>query len=426
MGKYGKQCKKDSDCPSKICEMTYFNNDTKRPDSRKCVNMSYKSLDIEGGINVINKKKSVFTSKKCSFNSDCASGICDDNYDINGKNKGTYCVDQEKKFGKECQYNADCESYICAAPNKTDPDYDPSHEFNKKCIIYDNPPDISNPNREFGGISESDLPEEMQDPKWKETNKGPGFINPKEKAKELQGRGPIADLIILLMEYVAVLIQGIIQTMILVWKIIFMGISFIFTYIFELFKFAKWKCSNKTFKIPAKKIAKFFAVLFPPYGVFLHLGASALPQILIACILSMFIYIPGILYAWSIIDTVPKPTVEITRVPVTSVLGPFNPLGIMIALLFPNWTIDPLELYNMFFHGQLIKDGVCIPMFIVNTTVTVFMPPLGLYMKQKEIKEVNMRKIIVSLILTGIFYFPGLFYSLHEQKKLKKIHKINS
>ena len=68
MGKYGKQCKKDSDCPSKICEMTYFNNDTKRPDSRKCVNMSYKSLDIEGGINVINKKKSVFTSKKCSFN----------------------------------------------------------------------------------------------------------------------------------------------------------------------------------------------------------------------------------------------------------------------------------------------------------------------------------------------------------------------
>ena len=77
----------------------------------------------------------------------------------------------------------------------------------------------------------------------------------------------------------------------------------------------------------------------------------------------------------------------------------------------------------MFFHGQLIKDDVCIPMGIVNTTVSVFMPPLGLYMKQKEIKQVNMKKIIVSLILTGIFYFPGLFYSLYEQKRLKRIHK---
>ena len=432
MSKYGKHCKKDSDCPSKICEMTYFKNNKKKPDSRKCVNSSYKSLNMENNVVVIdNKKQNIFSDKPCVIDQDCPSGICEDKYTVEDgvSSKSRMCVNQKKKFGKECTSNNDCESHKCVRPNKEDEGYDPVYPLTQKCIIYDNPPDVSNPNRDFGGINESDLPEEMQDPKWKAISDETVFLPKAENAKKLQGRGPIAALIILFMEYIAVTIQVLIKIMILIWKVIFIGISVCFTYIFQFFKLFRTKCSNETFRIPPTTIAKFFAVLFPPYGVFIHLGAAAFPKILITCILTMFMYFPGVFYAWSIINSTPKPTVANTRVPALTIFTPlavFPPFAIFeiaITAAFPKWTIDPMELYNMFFHGQLIKDDVCIPMGIVNTTVSVFMPPLGLYMKQKEIKQVNMKKIIVSLILTGIFYFPGLFYSLYEQKRLKRIHK---
>ena len=62
MSKYGKHCKKDSDCPSKICEMTYFKNNKKKPDSRKCVNPSYKSLNMENNVVVIDNTNNSTTS----------------------------------------------------------------------------------------------------------------------------------------------------------------------------------------------------------------------------------------------------------------------------------------------------------------------------------------------------------------------------
>ena len=43
MTTYGKKCKKDSDCYSKICEMTYKN---KQPDTRRCV-VSEKSKEYK-------------------------------------------------------------------------------------------------------------------------------------------------------------------------------------------------------------------------------------------------------------------------------------------------------------------------------------------------------------------------------------------
>ena len=72
------------------------------------------------------------------------------------------------------------------------------------------------------------------------------------------------------------------------------------------------------------------------------------------------------------------------------------------------------RMYNMFFYGQLIKDDICIPHKLVNITITFLLPPLGLYLKQRENKKINIKNLIISFILTGLFYFPGLIYSLHN------------
>lgn len=407
MSKYGKECKTNLDCSSNICEMTYMENDKSKPDKRKCINDSYYSEEEKKyGFSKINKnnpnviigseQQQLYTDKQCTKDSECDSGLCEKRYIKNGNNvtSSNYCINQEKKFDKVCHSNNDCDSNRCVSTNNN------NNRFEKKCLVFENEPEIDNENREFGEINKDDLPSELKSDAWNHAKNEDIFLNSKTKAKKLEGRGPITDIIVLLMEIVVVVIKEIIRLLLVIWKIIFWAVSIIPSLLLKtpIFDFGSknlrddnGNCRSDSYTISSKLRTKIIAVLFPPYGVFMHLGASGIYQIIITSILSILLYFPGLMYSLNIIEKVPKPT----------------PPDCEKQAFY-----DCTEIYNMFFYGQLMKGNLCIRHKLIRIITTFIFPPLGLYLKQKEDKKVQINKIVICLILTSLFYFPGLFYSL--------------
>ena len=68
--------------------------------------------------------------------------------------------------------------------------------------------------------------------------------------------------------------------------------------------------------------------------------------------------------------------------------------------------LDNNKLYNMFFYGQLVKGNICIPKQNFQFNYVNIISP-SLYLKQKRNKEVNVKRIIICFILTGLFYFQS-------------------
>jgi uncharacterized membrane protein YqaE (UPF0057 family) len=393
---YGKECNTNKDCSSNICEMTYIDNNKRLPNTRKCVIKSKrnKRKGKKDESSEVTSDKSLFTLKECRFDSECKSGLCDTKYSVDKKTKhrindGKHCLNQEKKFGKYCSYNADCDSNRCVTTNNS------ADKLEKKCLLYKNPPVI--PDRNFGEINDSVLPDNdpQKSPAWKDAKNKPILLSENRKKTELEGTGPIADIIVLLMEIVAVGIQFVIKMLLYVWLLVFKVVSFLPSLLLKIkfFNFSDKHKNNKgecvdSVTITSSSRTKFVTLLFPPYGIFLHLGGAGLKHILICCVLTLLFYFPGLMYAFSIIEKIPKPKVPDSKS-----------------------FLDNNDLYNMFMYGQLIKDDICLPKKTLNNIITIIFPPLGLYLKQVKNKNTNMKKIIICFILTGLFYFPGLLYA---------------
>lgn len=307
MTSYGKKCKYDNDCYSKICEMTYNN---KKPITRRCV--------VKNNIEVIDEteKKELKFGKECEQDSDCQSNICEIKYTKNKETgdikKDSYCVIQKPKFGKECSYDSDCKSLRCKII------YDENNiPISRKCVIFDNEPELENSSRSFGDIETDYIPDYAKGTKWNQAKNEKIFLSNDVKKKKLDGRGIIADIIIILMEIIVVGIKNIFILLIMVWKLIFFVVSFIPSLILKIrfFSFSdKYRCKDssrcdtkscdprKALTIKAVWIKKLMVILFPPYGLFLSKGISSIQQILIASVLTMMLYFPGLIYAFNIID----------------------------------------------------------------------------------------------------------------------------
>ena len=411
---YGEKCNQNADCSSNICEMTYIDNDPHLPDSRKCVitdnNSGSSTYNSNAKTNTLAnaKPKTKMYTNKCSSDSDCKSGLCDPKFeepDGVRKNKGYFCVDQDKMFGDECKYNKDCiapktKTYRCVYTNGNK-----NKPLEKKCLMYDgekeNPPEIPVSNSQKFSQIESEHLEELT-PAEKEAKNEVYLIPESVKAEANLGRGIISDLIILVMELIVYAIKGFIDLLILVWKTIFLGVSWPFSALLDLkvfdfseeFKDNNGKCKN-AYTIHALNRTKFATILFPPYGVFLHLGAQSFHKIFFTSILTIFFYFPGLFYAFKLLNE-PKPDKYMNGDDIKD----------------DNWN----RMYNMFFYGRLMKDDICIPHKIINLIATVILPPLGVYLKQKDNKKIEINKIIICFILTGLFYFPGLLYALHNNQ----------
>lgn len=51
--------------------------------------------------------------KGCKMDGDCKSKICETKYDEFGNSEGRYCIVPNNKYGKQCETNNDCESGEC-------------------------------------------------------------------------------------------------------------------------------------------------------------------------------------------------------------------------------------------------------------------------------------------------------------------------
>ena len=300
---YGKKCKENKDCSSKICEMTYKNS---KPDTRRCVGGS-RSLGQES------KKKLEFGGE-CQSDSDCPSGLCEDKYGTDkGKDvlEGKFCVKQELKLSEECTYDSDCTSGRCKTVYKN------NMPVSRNFVVFDSQPEIQNSNRNFGDMNEEDLPEFAKSKEWKAARNEKIILSDSEKAKKLQGRGIIADIIIILMEMVILGIKTGFMLLFKGWSLIFYVVSFIPSLILKIKILGfldKYRCQDKTkcdlgrcdpkktFAIKAKLIRQFMVILFPPYGVFISKGAMAIKEILITCVLTIMFYFPGMMYAMKVIN----------------------------------------------------------------------------------------------------------------------------
>ena len=407
MPKYGEKCNTDSDCPSKECIMTYKNDDKNLPDTRKCLKTdSYED-------NIINTEpepdpSDLFTNQECNENKDCSSGICETKKTFDAANKvynveGKFCINQKKEYGDVCVTNNDCKSGICSFSDLKE---DENIPLQKRCIINNRYSEI-HPNLDKNSsslsnidVTDENVPDFFKSEDYQAAKNEPILLSQKEKDENNKGRGVITEIIITIMEIIVKAIQGVINLLISGWKIIFKIMSLPFSALLQLniFNFSKknsdGKCLN-SYTISSISRTKLLALLFPPYGVFVHLGAQSFHKILLTAVLTMFFYFPGVYYAFRIINKDEKPTTYMDgKTPIEN-----------------NATN---RMYNMFFYGQLIKDDICIPHKLINITITFLLPPLGLYLKQRENKKINIKNLIISFILTGLFYFPGLIYSLHN------------
>jgi uncharacterized membrane protein YqaE (UPF0057 family) len=71
------------------------------------------------------------------------------------------------------------------------------------------------------------------------------------------------------------------------------------------------------------------------------------------------------------------------------------------------------DMFKMFMHGGMISDDICIPTDFIKLIFTILFPPIGVWIDQHGKGYPSVNKIGISLILTAMFYFPGLMYGLN-------------
>ena len=72
---------------------------------------------------------------------------------------------------------------------------------------------------------------------------------------------------------------------------------------------------------------------------------------------------------------------------------------------------------DKFLNGGYLEEEFTIPYTIFDFIVIVLFPPIYIIVKEYQTGFKSFHKIIYSIILTGLGYFPGLIYSIIEMDK---------
>ena len=235
----------------------------------------------------------------CNRDNDCSSKLCEMTYSKNGYPDTRKCVIQQIKYGKPCDYNKDCSSNRCVKVLDEN-----SHSKGKFCIVIDG---LKIPKKRDWEVDDDT---EYTD-KQKAARDQEFLISNEQKRIRFEGRGPLTDIIVLFMELIIYVMKEIVRLMWNIWKRLFKVVSFLPSTLYD----HGWedfsrkyrnkdtqKCINESVTLRAKTVVKFMCILFPPLGVFLDRGIYGLGHILIASILSMLFYFPGVIYALTILD----------------------------------------------------------------------------------------------------------------------------
>ena len=65
--------------------------------------------------------------------------------------------------------------------------------------------------------------------------------------------------------------------------------------------------------------------------------------------------------------------------------------------------------------GGYLEKPICINKSVVDMGLMVIFPPLWVLIKELKTKpkKRQFKRVIICFILTGLFYFPGLLYSIN-------------
>lgn len=71
-------------------------------------------------------------------------------------------------------------------------------------------------------------------------------------------------------------------------------------------------------------------------------------------------------------------------------------------------------LFDSILYGNMIAEDICIPRSFFVMIITIIFPPLGVFINQYNQGFPNPTSIGISMVLTALFYFPGLIYALNQ------------
>lgn len=68
------------------------------------------------------------------------------------------------------------------------------------------------------------------------------------------------------------------------------------------------------------------------------------------------------------------------------------------------------------FESKYLNDSICLNKTTTDTALLVLLPPVWVFMDQKKKDKSRFKKflvVVLSVILTGLFYIPGLIHALY-------------
>jgi uncharacterized membrane protein YqaE (UPF0057 family) len=241
MVNYGDPCKKDGDCPSKICEMTYVNGTA---DKRRCVLQQIKY------------------GKKCDYNKDCDSNRCVNVLDKKGHSKGRRCriINGQR------------------IPDKILDDDENAPEFTK---------------------SEKWQAAKNQEFILSNTHKRIAFEG---RGVVTDLIVLCMEIVIYIGRELVKLLYSIWK---FIFHMVSLIPSLIFDAGWDGFSQKNrdnGKCKANSYTFKASTMVKVITFMFPPFGVFLDRGLFGMGHIMLTALLSAIFYFPGLVYALMIID----------------------------------------------------------------------------------------------------------------------------
>ena len=75
--------------------------------------------------------------------------------------------------------------------------------------------------------------------------------------------------------------------------------------------------------------------------------------------------------------------------------------------------MDNVSLYDKMMYGGMGYGTFCVPKELPSYIMVIVFPPLSVFVQQWKTGFKRIDKIIISFILTSLFYFTGLFYGLN-------------
>ena len=249
---YGEKCTKDSDCPSKICELSF---DGGTPE-RKCV--------------VQNTKY----GEPCNYNQDCDSNRCVPTYDDKGNFEERKCVIIE---GQVIPERRDFED----APSENDPDFMKSDAYQ------------SAKNQEFI----------LTNKQKRIAFQGRGPITDMIVLS--------VELVIVVYREFFKILFNFFNIFAMIFSAIFGFIPANWWSFSRRYR-ENGKCNNRSYTISKNTIVLIYTFLFPPLGVFIDRGVYGFGHILMTGFLTSLFYFPGLTYALTLVnDTLCPNSIEI-------------------------------------------------------------------------------------------------------------------